>query len=133
MKPSLILSVISLLAFGAGVFQANASNESICVFSSPTGELNIGAGDIQNAEVTGKGDDATLTIYLHEEASEALESLTRRSINQRMTFAVCGEKIADPVVKDAISSGTLSFHGLPADRITKVLNTMKGNNTCAQW
>ncbi|MCP4183995.1 MAG: hypothetical protein GY761_11865 [Hyphomicrobiales bacterium] len=131
MKPFLILSVISSFAFGAGVFQANACNERIGVFSSPAGELSISVGDIQNAEVSEKGENATLTIYLHKEASEALESLTKRSINQRMTFAVCGEEIADPIVKGVISSGALSFYGLPADRIIKILNTMKGNSTCA--
>jgi len=133
LKPSLISSTIFLMSFGVGIFQANASDERIGIFSSPTGKLNFGVEDIQNAEVAEKEDNAILTIYLHKKASEALGSLTERSISQRMTFAVCGEKITDPVVREPILSGILSFYGLPADQIKKILNTLKGNSSCSQW
>ncbi len=119
LKQSLISAIIFLMSFGVGVFQANASDERIGIFSSPTGEFYIGVEDIQNVEVAEKEDNAVLTILLHKKASKALESLTERSINQRMTFAVCGEKIADPIVRVPILSGILSFYGLPAHQIKK--------------
>ncbi len=133
MKSTLISSIFLLMSFGVGVFQVNASDERLVVFSSPSGEILIGIEDIMDVEVAAKESNSALTIYLNKKASEALGNLTERSIGHHMNFAVCGEIIVSPVVRSPISSGMLTFYGLPIHQAKKILNTMNGNNTCAQW
>ena len=129
-KFGLVLAVLTIV--NSAQVEAQGVTISVVRFSTIDDAISFDVEDIVGVEVELGGDSSTLTLSLHEDARQALERLTSRSLGREMSFSVCDEEITRPTINVPVISG-LAKVTLAEAAVLAMSKVLRGQISCSEY
>lgn len=106
------------------------ANETVLIFSGPSGSLDLGLTDMVDAKATRLAGPADVTITLTEQAGQKLADFTAANVGKEIKVIVCGTVIFAPRIMEPIKGDAFTVAGLTADQGLALHDILIGQSSC---